>query len=88
MKCIFITCYSIEKLTLTCGSLNKTVVTQNWIISVNQFTVSVAKKSESSFLVYRSDIYDTAPDGTPGSVQFINIQVKPIRSQIKSFSVR
>lgn len=51
-------------------------------------TVSVAKKSESSFLVYSSDDHNATPDGTPGNIQFINIQVVPIRSRIKLFSVR
>ncbi|VVC45853.1 Putative transmembrane protein precursor [Cinara cedri] len=79
---------SIEKLTLTCGTLKKTVVTQNWIISIDQFNVSVAKKSESLFTVYSSDIFDNVPDGTPGAVQFINIEVTALRSRIKPFSVR
>lgn len=50
--------------------------------------VYVSKKSESSFLVYSSDIHNSTPDGTPGSIQFINIQVIPIRFQIKWFIVR
>jgi len=50
--------------------------------------VNVSKKSESSFLVYSSDNHNSTPDGTPGSIQFINIQVIPIRSQIKWFIVR
>ncbi|XP_025417297.1 E3 ubiquitin-protein ligase TM129 [Sipha flava] len=78
----------IEKLTLACGTLTRTVVTQNWIISISSYSVYVAKKSESSFLVYSSDNHVTTPDGTPGSVQFINIQVIPIRSRIKWFFVR
>lgn len=77
-----------QKLTLACGTLNRTVVTQNWIVSITLYSVSVAKKSESSFLVYSSDDHDTTPDGTPGSVQFINIQVVPIRARIRWFFVR
>jgi len=50
--------------------------------------IYVAKKSESSFLVYSSDNHNFTHDGTPGSIQFINIQVIPIRSQIKSFFIR
>lgn len=80
--------YSIDKLTLACGSLTRTVVTQNWVISIKPYTVSIAKKSESSFLAYSSDDHDATPDGTVGGVQFINIQVIPIRSRIKWFFIR
>lgn len=73
---------------LACGTLNRTVVTQNWIMSIKPYSVSVAKKSESSFLVYSSDDHDVTPDGTSGTIQFINIQVIPIRSRIKWFFVR
>ncbi|XP_022181873.1 E3 ubiquitin-protein ligase TM129 [Myzus persicae] len=78
----------LQKLTLAYGTTNRTVVTENWIISIKPYMVYVSKKSESSFLVYSSDNHDSTPDGTPGSIQFINIQVIPIRSQIKWFIVR
>lgn len=79
---------SLQKLTLAYGTINRTVVTQNWIISIKPYMVYVSKKSESSFLVYSSDNHNSTPDGTPGSIQFINIQVIPIRSRIKWFFVR
>lgn len=80
--------WSLQKLTLAYGTINRTVVTENWIISIKPYMVNVSKKSESSFLVYSSDNHNSTPDGTPGSIQFINIQVLPIRSQIKWFIVR
>lgn len=79
---------SLQKLTLSYGTINRTVVTQNWIISIKLYMVYVSKKSESSFLVFSSDIHNSTPDGTPDSIQFINIQVIPIRSRIKWFFVR
>lgn len=81
-------CCSIEKLTLAYGTLTRTVVTENWVIFIKPYTVDIAKKSESSFLVYSSDIHDTTPGNSPESIQFINIQVIPIRSRIKSFFIR
>ncbi|XP_050437108.1 E3 ubiquitin-protein ligase TM129 [Adelges cooleyi] len=78
----------LQKLTLSCGTLTRTIVTNNWVISVKSHSVCVAKKMESSFMVYSSDDHSSTLDGTPGSVQFINIQVIPIRARVKSFFIR
>ncbi|XP_050533820.1 E3 ubiquitin-protein ligase TM129 [Daktulosphaira vitifoliae] len=78
----------LQKLTLSCGTLTRIIVTDNWVLSINLYSVNIAKKMESSFVVYSSDNHNTSPDGNLGSVQFINIQVIPIRARVKSFFIR
>lgn len=77
----------VQKVVLETNSINKVVVTENWIIKLTPLTIFVAHQSDATLEVSKADTHHLSIQNT-AEVQFINIEVKSSRSGAKPFTVR
>lgn len=77
----------IDKIIIITNSITRVVVTDNWIIKITPYSLYVAHQSDTTLTVNKSDIHVMSPT-TRDQVQYINIQVNPLRALAKSFDIR
>lgn len=87
MKFSFLFQYSINKIIIKCSTLTRVIATDNWIIKVLPYTINIAHQSDASLLVSSSDSPNNVPD-TQESSQYLNIDVRSSRPNVKSFKIR
>lgn len=62
-------------------------MTENWIIKTTPYTVYLAHQSDTALIANKSDTHMIGQD-TSDIVQFVNIEVKPVRTNAKHFTIR
>lgn len=77
-----------EKLVKKFSAITKIIVTENWIIKTSLYFVNFAHQSDTALIAVNSDSHNISIQDTNDSVQFVNIEVKPTRSGVKSFKIR
>ncbi|XP_011059453.1 PREDICTED: E3 ubiquitin-protein ligase TM129 [Acromyrmex echinatior] len=77
----------IDKIVIVTNSVTRVVATDNWIIKITPYKLQVAHQSDATLVVNKSDVHFMSPT-TRDQVQFINIQVKPMRAMAQEFDIR
>ncbi|XP_020286754.1 E3 ubiquitin-protein ligase TM129 [Pseudomyrmex gracilis] len=77
----------ISKIIIVTNSVTRVVATDNWIIKITLYKVQVAHQSDTTLVVNKSDTHLMSP-ATRDQIQFINIQVKPMRALAQAFDIR
>ncbi|XP_039304211.1 E3 ubiquitin-protein ligase TM129 isoform X2 [Solenopsis invicta] len=77
----------IDKIVIVTNSITRVVATDNWVIKITPYKLQVAHQSDTTLVVNRSDVHLMSPT-TRDQVQFINIQVKPMRAMAQEFDIR
>ncbi|GLH05941.1 Uncharacterized protein GBIM_11482 [Gryllus bimaculatus] len=77
----------IDKFCVNTNSVVKVIATDNWVLKVSPYTVQCAHQSDSALVLISSDTHHLTPSG-PGTVQYLNIEVKPTRAGVKGFTIR
>lgn len=77
-----------NKLVKRFSSITKIIATENWIMKTGIYFVHFAHQSDTALIADKSDSHSISMQDTTDSVQFVNIQVKPTRDGVRSFSIR
>ncbi|XP_024889457.1 E3 ubiquitin-protein ligase TM129-like isoform X1 [Temnothorax curvispinosus] len=77
----------IDKIVIVTNSVTRVIATDNWIIKITPYKLQVAHQSDATLVVNKSDVHFMSPT-TRDQVQFINIQVKPMRAMAQEFDIR
>ncbi|KAL6263853.1 hypothetical protein P5V15_003934 [Pogonomyrmex californicus] len=77
----------IDKIVIATNSVTRIVATDNWIIKITPYKLQVAHQSDATLVVNKSDVHFMSPT-TRDQVQFINIQVRPMRAMAQEFDIR
>lgn len=67
------------------------VVTQNWLIELCRYSVNVVRQDSIELVVNRADAYQRTGERIADGeviVQFINVEVCPLRPIVKPFAFR
>lgn len=77
-----------DKLVKRFSSITKIIATENWIMKTGIYFVHFAHQSDTALIAVESDSHSISIQDTMDSAQFVNIQVKPTRAGVRSFSIR
>ncbi|XP_032662636.1 transmembrane protein 129 [Odontomachus brunneus] len=77
----------VDKIDIATNGITRIVVTDNWIIKITSFKLEVAHQSDTTLIVNKCDTH-LMSDVTGDQVQYINIQVKPMRTNAEAFEIR
>ncbi|XP_049808777.1 E3 ubiquitin-protein ligase TM129 isoform X1 [Schistocerca nitens] len=77
----------LDKFCVQTSPVTKVVATDNWVFWVRPYGMDCAHQSDTALIVCRSDTHHIAPE-SPIGTQFLNIEVRPTRQFVPSFTIR
>lgn len=77
-----------DKLIKKFSAITKIIVTENWIMKTSLYFVHFAHQSDTALIAVNTDTHNISIQDTNDSAQFVNIEVKPTRVNVKSFKIR
>ncbi|BES96624.1 Putative transmembrane protein precursor [Nesidiocoris tenuis] len=84
-------CMGLDTVRIQAGPLSTVVVTQNWLIELCRYSVNVVRQDSIELVVNRADAYQRTGERIADGeviVQFINVEVCPLRPIVKPFAFR
>lgn len=77
-----------DKLVKKFSAITKIIVTENWIMKTSLYFVHFAHQSDTALIAVNTDTHNISIQDTNDSAQFVNIEVKPTRGNVRSFKIR
>ncbi|XP_045492545.1 E3 ubiquitin-protein ligase TM129 isoform X1 [Colias croceus] len=77
----------VDKVSLPLSATSKVIATQTWVIKVSQYHVNIIKQSDCTLVATATDTHNLTPTGEE-EVQFVNIEVIPLRDDMERFVFR
>ncbi|XP_058443173.1 E3 ubiquitin-protein ligase TM129 [Malaya genurostris] len=76
-----------DKVVIRMNPISRIVATESWVIKTGPYWINVAHQDDTTMIAYKSDTHEVSQEAFE-TVQFVNIAVRPIREEIKEFSIR
>lgn len=77
-----------DKLVKKFSAITKIIVTENWIMKTSLYFVHFAHQSDTALIAVNTDTHNISIQDTNDSAQFVNIEVKPTRANVRKFKIR